>query len=128
MNIRTPSLAVMCTLLFAACGGTDDSNRVGDSAEECFTEGKVFVLVRDALGEPVDAESVTYSRDGVSGDAAHGGTGFYSFAGNEGEYEVTVTACGGVQTVSDTVNLQHDRTCTDTDSPISDVTFTIEPC
>jgi hypothetical protein len=116
MPIRIMFLALLFSLPNAACG------------PNCFSEGEVLVVVENASGERVDADSVTFSREGTEGLAIRVESGVYTFDGDEGEYEVTVSYCGGERTLSDTVDLTHDRTCTDTDSHISVVSILVEPC
>jgi len=58
----------------------------------------VAISVTDSNGNPMDADTVTYTLDGgASQTAISDETGFYLLWDDPGLYEITATACEGAQ-------------------------------
>lgn len=99
---RTALLTAALMLLATACEGQQD----------CTTEarGSVNVSIVDADGSPTDDfDSITYDSSSFDDDCERWETGEYVCGWEiEGTIDITLSACDGAQTVTETVTVESD--------------------
>jgi hypothetical protein len=94
----------------------------------CRGPGRLEILLSDAEGAPVAADSVVLtSAGGDEVELSPLDTGWYEYSGEPDTYTVTVSACGGEQVIEATIEVPPSDECEDK-YEVTDLDLLLDPC